>query len=301
VRSFILFLHAAFAFAANDGKLKFLAEQVSHHPPLSVSCVEGNGWTAGETVDIMATYLGNSIEVSNSGPAADRFIHLTATGDKYTWNLPKACVTNLFIGGTFVDHYGTIDLVNETTKTVSSLTLTKCGWFSAGRYQVAGELLGEGGKIIATYNGFWNKYLDYEKVVKSRGEGSMRLWAAGKHFLLDEETANGAFPKFTKFGVSIVRFTEEERIALPPTDSRLRPDRLALEIGDSVLASEEKNRVEEAQRANAKRVEEAGKVHIPKWFRPSGTEADAKWEPQSDYWTYAAALSEEDRAADALW
>jgi Oxysterol-binding protein len=266
-----------------------------------VSRVEGPGWTAGETVDIKATYLGNSIEISNSGPAADRYVSLTASGDKYSWNLPKACVTNLFIGGTFVDHYGTINLVNHTTKTVSSLVLTKCGWFSAGRYQVQGELLSDAGEAVAKYTGFWNSHLDYERVSKSRGEGCMRLWAAGKHLLPQDEPADIVFAKFTKFGASTVQCTDDERRVFPSTDSRLRSDRLALERGDSVLASEEKIRVENVQRATAKRLEAAGKVHSPKWFKKSSASDDARWEHHGDYWAYASGLSEEDKAAEALW
>ena len=36
---------------------------------------------------------------------------------------------------------------------------------------------------------------------------------------------------------------------LPPTDTRFRPDQRALEIGDFKLASAEKHRLEEKQRA----------------------------------------------------
>ena len=53
---------------------------------------------------------------------------------------------------------------------------------------------------------------------------------------------------------------------LPPTDTRLRPDIVALENGDLELASAEKHRLEEKQRA-ARRLREAnGDPWIPMWF-----------------------------------
>jgi Oxysterol-binding protein len=296
-------LGETFAYRSEENGLRFLAEQVSHHPPISASLCEGRGWAAGEAVDIKATYLGNSIEISNSGPQAQRFITLTESGDRYSWNLPTAVVTNLFIGRTFVDHYGTVELLNETTETVSKLTLTKCGWFSAGRYQVAGELLSADGNQVATYKGEWNKFLDFERVEKSLGEGAMRLWAAGKHLLSDADGGGptGGLPKFTRFGGALLALDDETRKSLPPTDSRLRPDRLALQERDSVIASEEKNRIEQTQRDRNAKLEEAGTPHVPRWFTCSGEGKNAKWERSGDYWAYAAALSDEERLQDALW
>ena len=53
---------------------------------------------------------------------------------------------------------------------------------------------------------------------------------------------------------------------LPPTDTRLRPDMVALENGDLDLAAAEKHRLEEKQRA-ARRLREAnGDTWVPMWF-----------------------------------
>lgn len=293
---------AAFAYTDDEGNISFFAEQVSHHPPISVSQCNGKGWTAGETVDIVATYLGNSVEICNIGPQADRHVTLTETGDRYSWNLPKAVVSNLFIGGTFIDHYGTIELVNHTTKTKSILNLTKCGWFSAGRYEVQGELLSEDQEVVGTYRGQWNKFLDFERTSKARGEGSMRLWAAGKHLLPEEDGGgpHGTLPKFTKFGAASLRVNDDMKTKLLSSDSRLRPDRLALEHANSILASDEKLRIEQAQRERMKAMKSEGISHEPRWFQRVADEERCRWELKANYWELLESGKQHEGEVD-LW
>lgn len=53
---------------------------------------------------------------------------------------------------------------------------------------------------------------------------------------------------------------------LPPTDSRLRPDRLALEQRDNKRAAAEKYKLEERERAKRKAREQKGEVWKPRYF-----------------------------------
>lgn len=65
--------------------------------------------------------------------------------------------------------------------------------------------------------------------------------------------------------------TALEEGKLPSTDSRLRPDQLALERGDVDGAEREKLRVEEKQRGVRKQREEKGEGQVePKWFEKEG-------------------------------
>lgn len=281
--------------------MKFYAEQVSHHPPISASRAEGNGWVAGEIVDVHATFQGNSVEISNSG---SRYIHLTETGDRYTWTLPKSVVSNLFMGGTFVDHFGTIKIQNETTGTVCTLEFIQCGWFSAGRYEVSGELVDAQGTALTMFKGAWNKFLDSERVGKAKGEGVNRLWMAGIHNLTEAEGGGpkDPFANCTKFTKQTLQIDADYAAELPPTDSRLRPDRQALERGDSVLAADEKLRVEQEQRdrrdAMAKTISNGAASQKPKFF---GKSESKDWEPNHTYWAKAKSLTEDERQAAALW
>ncbi|CAN8062681.1 unnamed protein product [Agarophyton chilense] len=281
--------------------MKFYAEQVSHHPPISASRCEGNGWAAGEIVDINATFQGNSIEISNTGT---RYIHFTETGDHYTWNLPQALVSNLFVGTAFVDHFGSIELRNERSNTTSILELTKCGWFSAGRYEVTGELLDEVGNKQVSYNGAWNKFLDCEQRSKLKGEGTNRLWMAGSHFLSEEEGGGeyGDFANCTKYTKKVLALDSDYAMELPPTDSRLRPDRLALEKGDRPIAAEQKLRIEQLQRERqaAMNAGVSKSKYKAKYFKKV-SEDEQLWEATGNYWSESRTLCDEARKSFTLW
>lgn len=292
-------LGETFEFINPVNDMKFYAEQVSHHPPVSVSRSEGKGWVAGEVVDIKATFNGNSIEVSNVG---SRYIHLTDTDDRYSWNLPTALVSNLFVGGAFVDHFGSIELRNETTNTTCTLEMAKCGWFSAGRYEVTGELRDASETRVVTFKGQWNKYLDCERVLKAKGEGSNRLWMAGSHLLSEEEGGGdiGVLAYCTKFTKKILALDADYAAELPPTDSRLRPDRIALEKGDRAIAAEEKLRVEQMQRDRQDATTTGKEAFSARYFEKV-SEDEEKWDPVGNYWTESRTFTGEKRETATLW
>lgn len=273
-------LGETFEFRSPINDMRFYAEQVSHHPPLSVSHCEGRGWVSGEVVDIKATFYGNAVEVENVG---ERYILLTRTGDRYTWNLPTSAVSNLFIGGAFLDHYGTIELRNETTGTKSRLVLTKCGWFSSGRYEVTGELQDKQGKDVGFYRGAWNKNLDCDK----RGKGRNRLWMSNGRMLSDCEGGGvgGAFAKCPRFTKELLHH-DETMVDLPVTDSRLRPDRVALGVMQKAKAADLKLQLEQMQRERKKERLEKEEVYAPRWF--SKVDDDRmRWVSNGKYWEEA--------------
>lgn len=271
---------------------QFLAEQVSHHPPLSVSAVSGEGFTGGEVVDVHATYWGNSLEIRNVG---SRYVQL-ANGDRYEWNLPAAGVANLFIGGAFVDHYGDVTITNMGTGAVTKLVFEKCGWFGAGRHVVSGTVATPSGEGAYAVSGFWNKHVDIDKLgAKAKGEGVMRVWAAPPPPRAPAAPTMGVAAGTSAAGTAPVpvvmpRFCErllgEEGAgwAEAGRDSRTRPDRLALHAGDNAAASVAKAEVEEGQRrraaaASADGGEAAGGA--ARWFRKvdgasGGSDAAAK-------------------------
>jgi len=279
-------LGETFEFVSPINGMKFFGEQVSHHPPLSIGYCEGRGWKSSEIVDIKATFYGNCLEVENFGA---RYIEFTETGDKYTWNLPKTLASNLFIGGAFLDHYGTIELKNETTGTLSILELSKCGWFSAGRYEVNGTLLDKDGLELGKYNGAWNRILDCELSGKGGkgGKGKSRLWMAGTNSLSEAEGGGeeGPYANCTKFTRLLLHvpegFCESE---VPLTDSRFRPDRKALGEGNKTLAAEKKLEIEQVQRDRKKERITAGLTYEPRWFTKDKSDI-TRWVPKGDYWT----------------
>lgn len=99
--------------------------------------------------------------------------------------------------------------------------------------------------------------------------------------LVDAERYYG----FSKFSVELNETTEMEQ-GFAATDSRLRPDQLALERGDIDEAEETKKRVEEKQRA--KRT--AGTTPPPQHFIADG-----------DGWKYSGQYCESNLHSWCLW
>ncbi|KAK7485627.1 hypothetical protein BaRGS_00023076 [Batillaria attramentaria] len=71
---------------------------------------------------------------------------------------------------------------------------------------------------------------------------------------------------FTTFAMSLNQILEGQAYKLPPTDSRLRPDIRLLEEGNIDGAAEEKNRLEDKQRAARKDRKKAKDEWSPVWF-----------------------------------
>ncbi|CAI6005702.1 unnamed protein product [Closterium sp. NIES-64] len=82
--------------------------------------------------------------------------------------------------------------------------------------------------------------------------------------------------QFTHFARKLNSF-ETAPPSLLPSDSRLRPDRKALEEGDLNQSASEKYRLEEHQRAEKREREQRKDAFVPKWFRSSGETAVTPW------------------------
>lgn len=74
---------------------------------------------------------------------------------------------------------------------------------------------------------------------------------------------------FSSFTMALNEWTERDqrlRPRLPPTDSRFRPDIRRLEEGNVDMASQEKNRLEEKQRATRQLMENRREKWEPRYY-----------------------------------
>ncbi|GAA6229409.1 oxysterol-binding protein-related protein 1-like isoform X1 [Lates japonicus] len=118
--------------------------------------------------------------------------------------------------------------------------------------------------------------------------GSQLLWR------IAPRPANSAqMYSFTSFAMQLNELHKEMEGVIPQTDCRLRPDIRAMENGDIDLASEEKKRLEEKQRAarkNRSKADEEWKTRSPalgsRWFQqgqnPHNNSQD--WLFSGGYW-----------------
>jgi hypothetical protein len=111
-----------------------------------------------------------------------------------------------------------------------------------------------------------------------------------------------------EFGVKLIELTEEMKHTLPPTDSRLRKDRLALEQGDIKRAKEEKYNLEEQQRQRRRQREIENITYRPRYFEKKRTkEGEEYWAYVGHYWEereerikkYRESLKQQQQAASS--
>lgn len=253
-------LGETFEYQKKDKGIKYIAEQVSHHPPIGASHAENDLWTYDLVSAPKTKFLGNSVEVY---PIGRTRIHLKATGETFSLVPPPTKAHNVIIGSTWIDTFGDYTLLNSTTGMKAHLYFTPCGWFSAGRYEISGTIKTADGTAVLALSGKWNSHLD---CIKCDEEGDplpdakpLRLWTC------KEKPEDDPY-QFTFFAHEL---NSCKGIMEPlPSDSRRRPDRALLEMGKSGESAVAKHSLEEMQRAERRERDSRGSTWVPRWFTP---------------------------------
>ena len=266
---------------------RYVAEQVSHHPPIAAGHAESDKWTYEITSMAKTKFMGNWVDV---WPMGRTRICLKRTGDMYNICPPMSRANNILVGRTWVDTFGEMQVNNLTTGAKALIKFKECNMFGTGRYEVAGDIVGADGEAKYHLKGHWNKSVS---ITKAGGAGGAErtLWTVDPM----PEDGGGKYG-FTSF-LRRMNGAESCPPGLLASDSRLRPDRVALEAEKSAEAGAAKHALEEMQRAERKRREERGDSWTPRWFKLA-EEADlheleqdvgtAVWEWNGEYNAYSA-------------
>ncbi|KAJ7950301.1 Oxysterol-binding family protein [Quillaja saponaria] len=254
----------------NHGGISFISEQVSHHPPMSAGHAENDHFTYDITSKVKTKFLGNSIDIYPLGRS-----RVTLKKDGVLLDLvpPPTKVSNLIFGRTWVDSPGEMILTNLTTGDKVVLYFQPCGWFGAGRYEVDGYVYNanEEPKILMT--GKWNGSMSYQPCdLEGEPLPGTELKEAWR---VADAPKNDKF-QYTYFAHKINSFDTAPKKLLA-SDSRLRPDRSALEQGDLSKAGYEKSSLEERQRAEKRNRESRGHKFTPKWFDLTSEVSPTPW------------------------
>lgn len=242
----------------NEGG-EYLAEQVSHHPPIGAAHAETPYWTYDIVSCPKTKFLGNSLEVY---PVGRTRIKYKTTNEELSLVPPTSKAWNLVIGRLWVDTFGELIIENITTKSKCVLEFVPCGYFGAGRYTVKGNVLDADGKPLLYIDGKWNDNLGF---VQCDDQGApladserVEMWKASKK------------PEGDSYGMTNFVHTHLNAWVgggLLKSDSRLRPDRAALELEKSSEAQALKHSLEEKQRAEKKKRTADGDTWSPRWFK----------------------------------
>ncbi|KAK1312920.1 Oxysterol-binding protein-related protein 3C [Acorus calamus] len=243
----------------NHGGITFISEQVSHHPPMSAGHAENEHFTYDVTSKVKTKFLGNSVDIY---PLGRTKVTLKRDGVVLDLVPPPTKANNLIFGRIWVDSPGEMIMTNLTTNDKVVLYFQPCGWFGAGRYEVDGYVYNaqEEPKLLMT--GKWNESMSYQPCDLDgeplSGTELKEVWRVAP------VPENDKF-QYTHFAHKINSFDTAPKKLLA-SDSRLRPDRCALEKGDLSKASSEKSSLEERQRAEKRNREANEHQFTPRWF-----------------------------------
>ncbi|XP_053252341.1 oxysterol-binding protein-related protein 1 isoform X4 [Podarcis raffonei] len=289
-----------------DLGFRLISEQVSHHPPISAFYAEGlsNDFVFHGSIYPKLKFWGKSVEAEPKGIIT---LKLLEHNEAYTWTNPTCCVHNIIVGKLWIEQYGNMEITNHKTGEKCMLNFKPCGLFGKELHKVEGYIQDKSKKKLCALYGKWTECLysvdlatfeAYKKNDKKNTEekknnkqmgnsdepdeiplpdcesvcvipGSVLLWRIAPRPSNSTQMYN-----FTTFAMALNELDEEMESVIPKTDCRLRPDIRAMENGDIDVASEEKKRLEEKQRAarkNRSKSEEDWKTSQPvaqgpRWF-----------------------------------
>ncbi|MBN3305459.1 OSBL6 protein, partial [Amia calva] len=256
-----------------DKGFRYVAEQVSHHPPISACYAESENFTFWQDQRWKNKFWGKSVEVIPVGMVN---ITLPKYGDHYEWNKVTTCIHNILSPQRWLEHYGEILIRNtKDSSCTCKITLVKSRYFSPETNEVRGVVLDQAGNTVHKFGGFWHEGIFCDTLPTPQC-----IWKP--HPLPPDHMQYYGFSYFAR---ELNDVTPEMKSLLPPTDSRFRPDQRLLENGHVDEAEKKKDEVEQQQRERRKMMEKKGEQHIPRFFRKM-VDATGKetWFTNGTYW-----------------
>jgi len=268
-----------FEFIQPENNMKFLAEQVSHKPPISVCHMENENFASWQQGIFNVRFMGNSLDLDSTGSKG--FISLPKTADLFAWTTPRTTVHNCLVGKVWLDHWGLMPIKNSSTGDKCEIKWKRCGWFGANRWEVEGDIIDKDGNVQMQVFGKWNK----ELFARWLFDGGLHPKGTTVCLWTKDPTQIGRH-KQTPYALLLKQMDEDLEQLLPPTDSRLRLDRKHLEKGDLNRAGAFKLEIEERQRAQENARKARNDPWVPKWFTsvPDETIEGSMWIYKGNYW-----------------
>lgn len=261
----------------NGSKTFYVAEQVSHHPPVSAFYVTNrqDGFSIAASILAKSKFYGNSTSAILDGTA---ILTLLPRGEQYTLTIPYAHCKGILMGTLTMELGGKVNIACEKTgynteiefkvrSLLGSVEQTNC---ISGRLKLGKETL-------ATLEGFWDGVI---YIKDRRGAGELQvLW---------HPTATVRKSRLTRYTVPIDQQGqhESERLWQHVSSAILRDDMAA--------ATEEKTSLEEVQRTLSKERKVKCEDWIPVHFQQDlktgqwvYKQSDLRpWDPRNDLFQY---------------
>lgn len=239
-------------------QLTFVAEQVSHHPPISAFYAEhynkkisfcAHVWTKSK-------FLGLSIGVHNIGKGV---VDVLNYGEKYTVTFPNGYGRSI-LTIPWIELGGSVSIVCEKTGYHADIEFLTKPFYGGKKHRITADVFGPGDKKpFLTITGEWNGVMDAK-------------WSDGR----TEQFINVSNLNITK---KIVRPIEQQK----DNESRKvwKEVTAGLRLNNVAHATNAKSEIEQRQRMEAQRRKDAGVSWETKLFYPD----------QGDEWSYCRPLA----------
>ncbi|KAG7317414.1 hypothetical protein KOW79_019712 [Hemibagrus wyckioides] len=257
-----------------DRGFRYIAEQVSHHPPVSACHAESKNFTFWQDQRWKNKFWGKSVEIISTGLVN---VSLPRYGDHYQWNKAVTCIHNVFSQQRWLEHYGDVVIRNLKSDVCScKMTFVKSR-YGAGenKNEVQGVVLDQAGEVVHRFGGSW-----HEGIFCDTLPNPQCLWKPNP-----QPEDYFEYYGFSCYARELNELTPELKAILPPTDTRFRPDQRLLEEGKVPESDKRKDEVEEKQRERRKELSKLGEEHIPRFFRKAVDDAGREvWVCNGTYW-----------------
>mgnify|MGYP004701227991 FL=1 len=271
-------LGETYEYCRPDQGFRMFAEQVSHHPPIGALIAESPRWDFYGESNVESKFYGRSFDINPLG-----LWYICLRPDKgceneeelYSFRKLTSSVIGIMMGRPVVDNYGEMHIENYTTGVHAVINYKARGWRGSSAYKLQGKIYDKDKNELWTMGGTWN---DKMWAKKTGSDKAVLLWKAHPRHKTPFN--------LTDFAITLNALPERLKEWLPPTDTRLRPDQRAMEEGRYDDASDDKNRVEQKQRARRREREEAGIEYKPRWFEKVNHPVTGKeyYKPINNYW-----------------
>ncbi|KAK6076782.1 oxysterol binding protein [Seiridium cupressi] len=251
------------------GGFRLIVEKVSHRPVRLAMHADAALWSFAQSPAPGQKFWGKSAEITTEGKVRVALRLPDGTDELYSWSHATMFLRNVVMGEKYVEPVGTMAVSNESTGAKAQIEFRSKGMFGGRGEDVQVDTYNADGTPTGlSLTGNWTTSLKVVENGKARKGDD--IWKVG------DLVANAANTYgMTAFAAELNEITAIEQGRLPKTDTRLRPDQRLAEQGKLDEAEEEKVRLEEAQRARRRDLEERGEQWRARWFvKIAGGEED---------------------------
>ncbi|POY71660.1 hypothetical protein BMF94_5355 [Rhodotorula taiwanensis] len=236
----------------------YIAEQVSHHPPISAwyFASPDQGLELCGELRPKSRFLGNSVANYMEGESHVKFLTGKGAQDgEYDITMPSMYARGILFGKMVLELGDSSIVRNETTGLQCEVEFKTKGFFSGSYNLIGGKIKGRKGDV-GELSGHWHDSMELQR------KGTRQ-----RETLFDARTARA---------VQKVVAPESQQA---PNESRRLWTKVtaAIKANNDAAATEEKSAIEEAQREAARKREASGEAFQARFFKPTGK--GGEWRP----------------------